>query len=164
MSESLRVQFAHGLESSPHGNKARLLGAAFEALTPAMDTGHFPSCVALHAAALVSFRPHVLVGSSFGGAVVVELLARGLFRGPVLLLAQAARRYRPGARLPDGVRVLLVHARGDAVVPFADSEALARTGSPELVTLRPCDDDHALTGYCARGELEEAVRELHAGR
>jgi predicted esterase len=164
MTEPLRVQFAHGLESSPHGNKARLLAAAFEARTPAMNTRNLAACVEVHAATLAAFCPHVLVGSSFGGAVVVELLARGLFGGPVLLLAQAARRYRPDARLPEGVRVRLVHTRADAVVPFADSEALARTGTPGLVELVPVDDDHALTAYCGRGELEAAVRALHAGR
>jgi predicted esterase len=158
----LRVQFAHGLESSPQGNKARLLAASFTALTPAMDTRDFAACVAVHARALTAFRPHVLVGSSFGGAVVVELLTRGLFRGPTLLLAQAAAHYRADARLPEGVRVTLVHAPLDAVVPYSGSEQLARTGTPELVELIACDDDHALTRFCARGALERAVEALYA--
>lgn len=153
----VRVQFAHGLESSPQGTKARQLAAHFTALTPSMDTRDFASCVELHARALETFRPHVLIGSSFGGAVVVALLMRGLWRGPTLLLAQAALRYRPDATLPHGVPVTLVHARQDDVVPFADSELLARTGSPELVQLLARDDDHALTGLCAGGELVALV-------
>jgi predicted esterase len=158
----LRVQFAHGLESSPQGTKARLLAGAFTARTPAMDTRHFGACVELHARVLEEFQPHVLVGSSFGGAVVVELLMRGLFRGPTLLLAQAAVRYRADARLPEGVPVTLVHAPLDEVVPFAGSEQLARTGTPGLVTLISCEDDHALTHFCARGALESAVEALDA--
>lgn len=149
----IRVQFAHGLESSAQGTKARLFAEHFTTLTPAMNTRDFEACVQVHADALQRFRPHVLVGSSFGGAVVVALLARGLYRGPTLLLAKAAARYLPGPVLPEGVPVTLVHARQDDVVPFADSEALAKTGSPDLVQLIARDDDHALSALCASGEL-----------
>ena len=34
----IRVQFVHGLESSPQGNKARLFAEHFDARTPSMDT------------------------------------------------------------------------------------------------------------------------------
>ena len=36
-----------------------------------------------------SFRPDVMVGSSFGGAVVLELIQRGIWSGPALLLCPA---------------------------------------------------------------------------
>jgi predicted esterase len=149
----LRVQFAHGLESSPQGNKARLLAAHFTALTPSMDTRAFEHCVEVHARALATFQPHVLIGSSFGGAVVVALLMRGLYRGPTLLLAQAAARYLPHATLPAGVPITLVHGTRDEVIPFADSAALASTVSAEFVKLLARDDDHALTVLCESGEL-----------
>lgn len=153
----IRVQFAHGLESSPQGNKARLLAEHFTAFTPNMDTRAFEACVDVHARALDSFRPNVLVGSSFGGAVAVALLMRGLYQGPTLLLAQAALRYLPDAKLPEHVAVTLVHARQDDVVPFADSERLSRTASAGRVTLLARDDDHALTALCASGELVRLV-------
>lgn len=155
----IRVQFAHGLESHPQGNKARLFAAHFSALTPSMNTRDFEGCIEVHARALEAFRPNVLVGSSFGGAVVVALLMRGLYRGPSLLLAQAALRYLPAASLPVGLPVTLVHGRQDDVIPFADSARLARTGSPELVTLLARDDDHALSALCASGELAALVAE-----
>jgi predicted esterase len=153
----LRVQFAHGLESSPQGNKARLLAAHFHTETPAMDTRDFESCVALHAGTLRRFQPDVLVGSSFGGAVAVTLLERGLYRGPTLLLAQAAVKYRPSARLPAEVRVVLVHAAQDEVVPFEGSRLLAATGSPGCIELIACDDNHALSRLVERGELVQLV-------
>ncbi len=160
--QRLRVQFVHGLEGSPRGAKARLFAEHFEALTPSMDTSDFAACVEVQARALGRFRPDVLVGSSFGAAVVVELLRRGDWRGPTLLLAQAALRRDPGARLPEGVPVWIVHGRGDELVDPADSRALARTGSPELVRLIEVDDDHSLHRMVASGDLVERVRELAA--
>jgi pimeloyl-ACP methyl ester carboxylesterase len=163
MPSTLRVQFAHGLESSPQSTKARLFAQHFVAETPAMNTHDFESCVAVHAAVLARFQPDVLVGSSFGGAVAVALLERALWRGPTLLLAQAAERYRPGVHLPEGVRVLLVHARQDDVVPVEHSRKLAQTGTPALVELIECDDDHALTQLVASGELVALVQRVAAG-
>lgn len=156
----LRVQFVHGLEGSPQGAKARRLAEHFEATTPAMDTGDFEACVALHADVAARFAPDVLVGSSFGGAVAVTLLSRGLWRGPTLLLAQAALRLDPDARLPDDAIVWLVHGTRDDIVDPEDSRRLAATGSPERVRLIEVDDDHSLHGSVAAGSLEAWVRAL----
>jgi CubicO group peptidase (beta-lactamase class C family) len=161
----LRVQFIHGLEGSPRGAKARLLAKHFCARTPAMDTRDFAACVEVQAAALHSFCPDVLVGSSFGGAVAVELLRRGLWRGPTLLLAQAAVKRDPRVRLPEGVPVWLVHGRRDDIVDPEDSRALAQTGTASLVRLIEVDDDHPLHATVRGGRLSELVRELaSAGR
>jgi predicted esterase len=164
MRPEIRVLFAHGLESSPQGNKARIFAQHFSALTPAMNTRDFESCVAVHTLALESFAPNVVVGSSFGGAVVVELLARGLYRGATLLLAQAAVHYKPDARLPDGVPVTLVHGLQDALIPVDQSRALARTGTPQCITLLECDDDHPLTKLCENDGLVKLVEDVYERR
>jgi alpha/beta superfamily hydrolase len=123
-----------------------------------MDTRSLELCVRVHEEALAKFRPELLIGSSFGGAVAVALLERGVWRGPTLLLAQAARHYMPNCRLPDGVRVTLVHAIEDEVVDVEGSRALAKTGTPELVELIEVHDDHALTALTDNGELLRLVR------
>jgi predicted esterase len=156
----MRVQFIHGFEGNPQGAKARLLAKHFETLTPAMDTSDFATCVAIQAEALASFRPDLLVGSSFGAAVVVELLQRGLWRGPTLLLAQAALKRGPSAQLPQGVRVWLVHGLRDELIDIEDSRRLARTGTPELVRLIELDDDHALRHVVRSRKLVDLVHEL----
>ncbi len=156
----LRVQFIHGLESSPQGNKARLFAETFDAITPAMDTRDFPGCVEVQAGVLESFRPDVLVGSSFGGAVAVALLQSGRWQGPTLLLAQAALRADLPAALPEGVRIWLIHGRSDAIVAIDDSRALARCGTPGMVRLIEVDDDHPLTRTTESGELVAVIREL----
>jgi hypothetical protein len=155
-----RVLFIHGQESGPQGTKAQLLAERFTASTPQMDTRDFEACVARQAEAIRRFRPDVLVGSSFGGAVAVALLQRGLWRGPTLLLAQAAEQLGLRPELPTGVRVWIVHGTRDDVVPVAASGVLAQSGSPGFVRLVEVDDDHRLSASVADGRLVEWVREL----
>ncbi len=159
----LRVQFVHGLEGSPQGKKARLLAAHFESRTPAMDTSDFEGCVARQAAVLAEFRPDVLVGSSFGGAIAVALLTRGLFSGPTLLLAQAALRYLDAPRLPEGVPVWLVHGLADDLIDPEDSRRLAATGSSDLVRLIEVEDDHSLHVSTESGALVGWIEALANG-
>ncbi|MCO5170733.1 MAG: hypothetical protein M9894_30770 [Planctomycetes bacterium] len=160
----MRVLFMHGLESSPQGDKARYLAARFEAHTEAMDTGDFLACLEQQARAIASFRPDVVVGSSFGGALAVVLLVRGAWAGPTLLLAQASARFDPNLRLPDAVPALLVHGTRDDVIDIEGSRRLARTGTPGLVRLVEVDDGHRL-GTLLEGErLADLVREVAALR
>jgi pimeloyl-ACP methyl ester carboxylesterase len=159
---ALRVQFIHGFEGSPQGTKARLLAAHFEACTPAMNTRDFEACVREQARTLEEFEPEVLVGSSFGGAVAVALLQRGLWRGPTLLLAQAALRRGLPPELPEGVHVWIVHARQDTLIDPEESRTLARAGTPGRVRLLEVDDDHALHASARDGSLVGWVRALAA--
>ncbi len=125
-----------------------------------MDTRDFEACVELHSKVLASFLPDVLVGSSFGGAVVAELLARELWRGPTLLLAPAALRRSPEQRLPQGLRIWLVHGTRDEVIDPQDSRRLAETGSADQVRLIEVDDDHSLHESIRNGMLLDWVRQL----
>ena len=156
----IKVQFVHGLEGSPRGTKARVLAEHFEAQTPAMDTSDFEGCVGVQAARLEAFKPDVLVGSSFGGAVVVALLQRGLWRGPTLLLAQAAERLGLEPALPEGVPIWIVHGLRDDLVDPEDSRRLAASRAGEGVRLLLVDDDHSLSASVASGALIGWVREL----
>lgn len=159
---ALRVQFAHGLEGSPQGSKARLLARVFDARTPAMPTRDFEACVSLHAETLRDFRPDLLVGSSFGGAVAVALLQRAAWTGPTLLLAQAAAHQGLALELPRDVHVWLVHGLQDTLVDPEESRVLARSGTPGRVRLIEVEDDHPLRASVEQGRLQEWVRDLHA--
>ncbi len=162
MSSRLRVQFIHGLEGSPQGDKPRFLAEHFDTLTPAMDTSDLDGSIATQAAALAADTPDVVVGSSFGGAITVALLDRGLWRGPTLLLAPAAARLDLPNRLPDGVAVTVVHGLRDDIIPIEDSRALAATGTPALVRFVEVDDDHRLRSLLSAGVLDALVRDVHA--
>jgi alpha/beta superfamily hydrolase len=137
------------------------LAEHFEALTPAMNTADFAACVDLQARQVETFRPDVVVGSSFGGAVVVALLERGAWRGPTLLLAPAQRHYPVPERLPANVPTYIVHGTRDDVVSIEGSRALARTGTAECVRLFEVDDEHRLQTLVTSGRLAELVRAVH---
>jgi len=154
----LSVQFAHGLESGPGSSKALYLAERFDAVTPRMPTSDFEECVRIHAARVREAPPDVLVGSSFGGAVVLALLDRGLYRGPVVLLAAAHRHYRVPERIPEGVAAVIVHGTRDDVVDVEGSRALSRTGTPGKVELVIVDDEHRLASLLEGDALERHVR------
>lgn len=177
------VLFLHGLESGPTGSKARLLAARFGALAVELDTsaarasaaeaaaagqpwGHpWPSLEAAFATPMARARAAIgpetrlIVGSSFGGAVLERLLAAGDWRGPSLLLASAGCKLNGPRRLPAGVPVILIHGRQDDVVPVEDSRWLAAGAGPEL-RLWERDDDHRLSGALQEGIIEAAAAEL----
>jgi len=153
MNSDLRVQFIHGLEASPQGIKAQLFARHFTALTPAMDPRDFEASVEVQRAALSEFGPQVLVGSSYGGAIAVALLQRGLWRGPTLLLAQAALRRGQPAELPEDVTVWLVHGVRDSIIGVEDSRRLSQAGTPGRVRLFEVDDEHSLHSTVEDGRL-----------
>ena len=159
-----KVQFIHGLESGPQGAKARLLASTFDSNTPQMDTSNFEGCIAQHANLIQTDKPDVLVGSSFGGAVLVALLQRGLWHGPSLLLAQAALKRGLTTTLPREVPIWIVHGTGDTVVDVEDSRRLAADNSRAEVNYLELDDDHSLHASTANGALLDWVRSLAALR
>ena len=159
---ALRVLFIHGLESSPQGAKARFLAERFTALTPAMDTSDFARCVRQQATVLAEFRPDVVVGSSFGGAVLLALVRAGAWWGPTVLLAPAAAHFGVPGALPEGIPVTIVHGVADDVVDIASSRALGKTGSPDLVKLLEVDDGHRLQSLIDDASLAAIVVETAA--
>lgn len=103
----------------------------------------------------------VVVGSSFGGAVALELLRRGAWAGPTLLLCPAhqlvARRawlpLPPAlATLPASIssHVVVVHGRGDQTVPVSHSQTLVAGSQARLVLV---DDDHRLSASSSPEQL-----------
>lgn len=107
----------------------------------------------------------VVMGSSFGGAVALELLRSGAWRGRTVLLCPAHERVATRARrpspprldaLPEEVarRVLVVHGLHDEVVPIANSRDLVRGSRARLIEV---EDDHRLTKSATATGLQSWV-------
>jgi hypothetical protein len=172
-----RVLFLHGLEGSPQGHKPTHLRARgdLDVDAPAVDTsalraflfehGGFPRglpadllepLVEVVRTSLASQRPDVLVGSSFGGGLAMEIARRGLFDGPLVLLAPAGDKLYGIDRLTHPARVAIVHGRRDELVPVDDSVQLAARSDGE-VALFLVEDEHRLRATVDAGGLDEAL-------
>ena len=153
--------YLHGLEGSPSGLKASWMRREFGAFAPEMpahgrDLETFERCVSIAADALRAHRPNLVVGSSFGGAVLMKLVVDGIWCGPCIFLAQAGVAYGFPERLPPGIRAILIHARQDEIIPFAHSEIVAASSGDE-VELWPTDGSHGLAHIVEDGLLRRAV-------
>lgn len=169
----MRVLFLHGLEGSPTGPKVQHLqqNSQFEVFAPALDTAPVIEFLkagraeaelvplletSFHIAsnAVARFAPHVVVGSSFGGAIAAMLASREVWAGPLVLLAPASRiKYHLPARHG---RVVVLHGRQDDTVPIEGSIHLAQRSGTEVV-LWLVDDDHRLTKSLKRGLIDQAI-------
>lgn len=127
-------------------------------------------CVRVQEAAIAEFRPDIVAGSSWGGAVCVAVVSRGLWDGPAVIMCPASHKFARIARLPDpgaafraALRrqrasspsgehsaVLVVHGRADRVVPPADSELLVGDMASERLRLLSVSDGHALSAAAPR--------------
>jgi len=129
------------------------------------------SCVAVQERALADEAPDAIVGSSWGGAVTLELLRRGAWTGPTVLLAPAwgkvlrtaapteiDGRLRELRVVAEKVPIRLVHDTSDDAVPHRDSVDLAAATGIELDSVD--GGGHRLMGFVDGGRLAEVLRGL----
>lgn len=151
----MHVVFAHGLEGSPNGYKARALAARISALSrPDMRgqplAARIDGLVA-HARALPA-GPYILAGSSYGGlasifaahALMADRAPAGLLLlAPAIVLPEAPNTDPAALALPAGLPCAIVHGTRDHLIDVADVHAFAaRTGAD----LRITEDGHGLGG------------------
>lgn len=151
---SLTPVFLHGLESGPHGSKYRALKPALPGLRAPDTEGILDPDARLQKieAALAGDERLLLVGSSFGGLMACLYADRHPERVAAMVLCAPAlhAKLQPWVdglrRLPE--RTVILHGRGDDVVPIAASRRAAERFGVPLVEL---DDDHRLSA--SRGRI-----------
>src|SRR5215218_221688 len=119
----MKILFLHGWRSVPGGVKPTYLAEhGHEVINPALDDDDFDEALRIAQAEYDRHRPDVVVGSSRGGAV-----AMNLDRGdtPLVPLCPAWTKHGTARAVKQNTTVL--HSRADDVIPFVDSEALLRT-------------------------------------
>lgn len=127
---------------------------------PALMRRVFRKSVEVQRALLAAQPVDVVLGSSFGGAVALELLHSGAWKGPTVLLCPAhrlvaARGQVASPTLPaDAARVLVVHGEQDETVPLQDSRSLVKGTA---ATLLEVPDDHRLTATATPENLRAWV-------
>ena len=133
----MKILFLHGWQSVPGGVKPTYLkDHGHEVINPALPHEDFAGAVRIAQAEFDKHMPQVVVGSSRGGAVAMNIdsgEARLVFLCPAWKKYGTARTVKPDT--------VILHSRADDVIPFADSEELAKTSGATLIEV---GTDHRL--------------------
>jgi hypothetical protein len=136
----MKILFLHGWQSVPGGVKPTYLAQhGHEVVNPKLPDEDFEAAVRIAQAEYDRHHPDVIVGSSRGGAVGMNLDSGDT---PLVLLCPAWKKYGTVKTLKPGTVIL--HSRADDVVPFTDSEELARTSGLPATALVEVGSDHRL--------------------
>jgi len=142
----VKILFLHGLESQPGGSKVKYLqGLGHTVLNPLLPKHDFDESVKIAQALIDSEHPEIVVGSSRGGAVAMNINAQG---ARLILIAPAWKRFGNSSSIP--VNTTILHCRDDKIVPYKDSAELG-------VNLMSCGDDHRMSDKLALTALGQAV-------
>lgn len=125
-------------------------GCAFLVLKPWVVRREFKRCLKVQREAIQRFKPDVVVGTSLGGAVAVELAREGAWSGPLVLMCPAYHlvHHHMSKRSTKHKRVtakkhtapcLVVHGDADTVVPVQHSRWLAEELNAGLTILKDVD-------------------------
>jgi len=134
------ILFLHGWRSVPGGVKPTYLAThGHTVINPQLPDDDFAEAVRIAQAEFDKHRPHVVVGSSRGGAVAMNINSGD---AKLVLLCPAWKKYGMARTVkPDTV---ILHSRADDVVPFADSEELVRHSGLPVPNLIEVGTDHRL--------------------
>jgi alpha-beta hydrolase superfamily lysophospholipase len=136
----MKILFLHGYRSGPTSQKAKhLKDNGHKVFIPQLPDEDFPESVRTAQESFDVHSPDVVVGSSRGGAVAMDINA-GATR--VVLVCPAWRRFGSSRKVKPGT--LILHSRRDDVVPFADSEELIRNSNLPQQALIEVGTDHGL--------------------
>jgi alpha-beta hydrolase superfamily lysophospholipase len=136
----MKILFLHGWTSIPGGKKPTFLKKhGHEVLNPALPDEDFEEAVRIAQTEFDDHHPDVVVGSSRGGAVALNINSGDK---PLVLLCPAWKIWGTATTVKKNTMIL--HSRQDDVVPFADSEELAGNSGLSPDALIKVGSDHRL--------------------
>ena len=136
----MKILFLHGWHSIPGGVKPTYLKAhGHEVINPALDDNDFDAALRTAQAEYNEHRPQVVIGSSRGGAVAMNINSGD---AKLVLLCPAWKNW--GTVNTVRSDTVILHSRADDVIPFADSEELVRNSGLPASVLVEVGNDHRL--------------------
>lgn len=155
----MKILFLHGWTSVPGGTKPSfLMEHGHEVLNPALPDEDFAESIRIADAEYNEHQPDVVVGSSRGGAVAVNIESQDT---PLVLLCPAWKNW--GSATTIKPNTIILHSRADDVISFADSEELLTNSGLPIETLIEVGDDHRLAGSESLQAMLEACEQLVHG-
>ncbi len=136
----MKILFLHGWQSVPGGVKPTFLAQhGHTILNPKLPDEDFAEAVRIAQAEFDTHKPLVVVGSSRGGAVAMNIKSG---EAKLVLLCPAWKRHGTAKTVKPGTVIL--HSRADDVVPFTDSEELVTNSGLPVSALVEVGTDHRL--------------------
>jgi hypothetical protein len=133
----MTILFLHGWRSVPGGVKPTFLAQhGHEVINPKLPDDDFAKAVRIAQAEFDKHQLAGVVGSSRGGAVAMNIK---IGDARLVLLCPAWKKWGTVKRVKPNTVIL--HSRADNVVPFADSEELAKNSGATLIEV---GNDHRL--------------------
>ena len=133
----MTILFLHGWQSTPGGIKPTYLkDHGHEVINPALDDDDFTLAVKTAQDEFDKHQPRVVVGSSRGGAVAMNINSAD---ARLVLLCPAWKKFGMAKTVKPGTVIL--HSQADDLVPFGDSEELAKNSGAILIEV---GTDHRL--------------------
>jgi len=147
----VKILFLHGWHSVPGGVKPSfLIQQGHTVINPALPDEDFEEAVRIAQEAFDQHQPEVVVGSSRGGAVAMNIDSD---RARLVLLCPAWKTWGKVKTVKPGTVIL--HSRADEVVPFSDSQELTKRSNLPDAALKEVGSDHRLAD---QGTLERMLR------
>jgi len=154
----VKILFLHGWQSTPGGLKPTYLkDHGHEVLNPALPDDDFDAAVRIAQAEFDQHHPDVVVGSSRGGAVAMNINSGST---PLVLLCPAWKKWGTARKVKPGT--LILHSGADDVVPFSDSEELVRNSGLPSESLVVVGHEHRLADPESLKAMVEAVEKVSA--
>lgn len=155
----MKVLFLHGWTSVPGGLKPTYLkDHGHDVLNPSLPDEDFDESVRIAESEFKQHRPDVIVGSSRGGAVAVNMESGDT---PLVLLCPAWKNWGAATTLKSNT--IILHSRHDDVIPFGDSEELLANSGLPTDTLRDVGNDHRLADPEPLEAMMQACKRLVSG-
>lgn len=146
----MKILFLHGWQSEPGARKPTFLKEhGHEVINPKLPKDDFEESVRIAQAEYDQHHPDVIVGSSRGGAVAMNIESGDT---PLVLLCPAWKKW--GTATTVKPQVIILHSRQDDVISFADTEELAANSHLPPETLIETGNDH---GLADSGSLEKML-------
>jgi hypothetical protein len=136
----MAILFLHGWQSIPGGVKPSYLAQhGHEIINPKLPDEDFAEAIRIAQAEFDLHQPQVVVGSSRGGAVAMNIQ---IGNAKLVLLCPAWKKWGAAKTVKPGSVIL--HSRADDVIPYADSEELVRNSVLPASALIDVGMDHRL--------------------
>jgi alpha-beta hydrolase superfamily lysophospholipase len=149
----MSLLFLHGWQSAPGGRKPTYLkDHGYKVRNPRLPDDDFDAAVRIAQANYDRHHPDVVVGSSRGGAVAVNIDSGTT---PLVLLCPAWKTWGGATTVQPNITIL--HSPADDVVPFEDSLELIKNSGIAESALVVVGNDHRLADPEPLAAMLEAV-------